>query len=889
MSSLLFRHNLSLDVLRPYLRGYKHDLPIAPDQWAQAESLGLPIGSLVVSLEAVSMTGEEADDQQTYKVAELSVVVGVEGERPIVLVVSREAYELTFLEGVMAKRANDARLTGWDYSYIIIEPAHALPDEKVHEIEEIGLSFARGGSRRERHSDGAGIMDPAIPLLTALGLELDSAAAQKMLDLGAFVFFVFEAPEPGTDTPLKAAKDCFRPVPTAGNPAPEALPEEAPSAVSVPAKEQGPVDVAPLGAAPAMEPPPEPAPAMPEPAEETADLAQQGKRFHRVVEEKKDDLQKLLGLGGIFSADSATPAETAADRAAKEPPASESAKEASRMRVVRPPSPAQAPLAIPQGERSRVAPSVPVVPPRKAVEPPRPSAAQQRPATHKPEPTSTAGAAEPAGAEDKSQTGTSQAGATTWRATGAMPAARTAGLGKLPFKETAGVTDPMGSLVAKLEQQVEKATARLAVQVEELHNKLEKQLRDLVTEATGTEEKAEQGLAATLADLCHQLDDVGEDAEHKLADCAAHGRYEIKQLQDKSQSGINDHQKSHLQALQGFCTDLKNLSRELSEKIKTDFGGLVDARSGELKSMVDAICQRLSESTKGDVDRLKTRFEQLSERLAAESEAILRSFGRQTSSLAEDLNSVCERAREKLNAIKTQCSLGVQQAKTSYELDISRTVNNLASATLLPHLREHRNTLKQTVSDLQKRFSEEFGGLIFAQLTEIASQTSATKQEILALASHTTSRMEATAAEQRAEIGNIFEAAATSMEAAIARAASLFHDAEEIATTQDRATRDLVEQWSSGADPSLLADRDAATEALNRLKAAAQRDLTTVLDARAEKLEQHAQEVQAAMLSMREARVQAVRDTAQQAIQQVRDALQEAFQVIQLTREHYLE
>jgi hypothetical protein len=470
-----------------------------------------------------------------------------------------------------------------------------------------------------------------------------------------------------------------------------------------------------------------------------------------------------------------------------------------------------------------------------------------------------------------------------------MPAARTPGLSKLPFKETAGVTDPMGSLVAKLEQQVEKATSKLAVQVEDLHNKLENQLRDLVTEAARAEEKAEQGLAATLADLCHQLDDVGEDAEHKLADCAAHGRYEIKQLQDRSQSGISDHQQSHLKALQDLSTDLKNLSRELSEKIKGDFGGLVDARSGELKSMVDAICERMSESTKGDVDRLKTRFEQLSERLAAESEAILQSFERQTSSLAEDLDSVCERAREKLNASKTQCTLGVQQAKTSYELDISRTVNNLASATLLPHLREHRNTLKQTVSELQKRFLEEFSGLISAQLTEIATQTSATKQEISVLASDTTSRMEATAAEQRTEIGNIFETAATYMEEAIARAASLFHDAEEIATTQDKATRELVEQWSSGTDPSLLSDRDAATEALNRLKAAAQEDLSTVLDARAEKLEQHAQEVQAAMLSVRETQVQAVRDTAQQAIQQVRDALQEAFQVIQLTREHYLE
>ena len=1045
MSSLLFRNNISPSALAPYLRGYQHELPIPPEEWALAESLGLPAGSLILILEAVTTQPGEGENQDSFKVIELDLVVGVDNERPIVISITGETYELTFLENVMAKRAQDARLTGWDFNYVIVEPAQPLSEDKIHDIEQLGLSFARGGSRRERSPDGTEVLDPANILLTALGLELDPPAARKMLDLGAFGHLVFEPVAADAETPMHRVRETFRPVPAAGRqgemppqevpigePPQEVSIGETPLAVSSPVGDESSREEKPVvrfdGAAAAA--------AFDEPVAEYQDLQDQAQRFQGVIEEKKDDLQKLLGLGGIFSAETDAPAASPTEPRIPSAPTDGAGGEAPRTRVVRPPAPGAQPIR-PTGSvtpiRRPLEPPVPAAPlppppespaasfepPPALAEPPAPKTIEERiapaasttieepiapavssiieepiapaasstieepiapaasstieepiapaasttieepiapavssiieepiaPAASTPieEPIAPAASpvppakeappalepidktevistysktaetakslsSEPAvrpeppsvprpaptaevqtglkadsgfGREARPPVARSQSGTST-----GMPSVRA---GKLSFQEAAGAQDPMGTLVARLEQQVDKATAKLADQVQDLHSKLEEQLRKLVSKASDDEAKSEQSVTATRSDVCQQLNDVADDTEHKIADCSAQGRYEIKHVQDKGQAAIDEHQKSQLDALQKLCADLKQSSDELSAKARGEYKSLVESRGAELKSLVDAICERMSDGTKADVDRLKQRFDGVKERMAIESKAIVLSFERHVKSLSEDLDAVCERAREKLTTAREQCDLGIKQASTAYELDASRTVTSLLSTVLIPKLREHRASLTQTVSELQKRFAEEFSGLNSSQLTDIADSTTSIKHAVSSLVAESAAKIESTWQQQRSDIGNIFEAASTYMEEAIGKAGRLSQETEDDAAAHDKNSRDLVEQWSSGADPSLLADKDAAIASLNNLKTKAQDNLAKSVESRAKRLEDYTANIQSAVTATKDAQVQSVRETAEQAVQQVRDTLQEAFQAIRATRERYLE
>lgn len=219
MSSLLSHHNLSRGSVVGFLRGYQHTLPVSPEDWANAESLGLEVGTIIVCLEPVvplSVSGDRAAAAETFKVTELGVVIGKDNERPIIIRITAETYELVFLEKLMLSKAQDAKLVDRDFTYTIVEPAIHLSDQQVQEIQQLGYSFARGGSRREKNAEGTGPVDPSIALLTALGLTLEPQAYKQLLDPGLFCQLVFEPGEPPSDSPMGDVKSKFRAVPRGG-------------------------------------------------------------------------------------------------------------------------------------------------------------------------------------------------------------------------------------------------------------------------------------------------------------------------------------------------------------------------------------------------------------------------------------------------------------------------------------------------------------------------------------------------------------------------------------------------------------------------------------------------------------------------------------------------
>jgi hypothetical protein len=364
MSSLLSHHDLSRNSLANYLRGYKHDLPISPADWASAESMGLEEGAIIVLLEPVvpvSASAERAAAADTFRVTELAIAIGKDNERPIVIRVTSETFELIFLEKLMQSKAQDAKLLDRDFSYAIVEPAYYLTEEQVKTIQQLGYSFARGGSRREKNPDGTGLMDPSIALLTALGLKLDQPGRKQLLDLGLFCQLVFEPVEPPAESAMHDVKSSFKPVPLASiAPTPaQVQTESAGTAANKQAAEPAAAahqfiddipndEFLPEPSAPASQTePPKSEPKEPtvttrntgeskaEPAPPAAPPSSfkglgslvpgaNGEAQRSRRERLKDDLQTLLGVGGIFAEKQEDKSQAAPDGAqakAPEPPA----------------------------------------------------------------------------------------------------------------------------------------------------------------------------------------------------------------------------------------------------------------------------------------------------------------------------------------------------------------------------------------------------------------------------------------------------------------------------------------------------------------------------------------------------------------------------------------
>ncbi len=314
MSSLLSHHNLPRRTIAQFLRGYLHTVPISPADWAAAESLGLEVGTIVVCLEPVTPLTASADrneQAEAYKVSEASVVIGKDNERPIVIRITAETYELIFLEKLMLSKSQDAKLIDRDFSYLILEPAIHLSETQVQEIEQLGYGFARGGSRRERNTEGTGLNDPSITLLTALGLKLEAPARKQVLDLGLFCQLVFDAGDTPADCPMQDVRSKFRAVPAAGNTtssqADETVAKAENDAVPFATESQaaaGDDDFAKeIANDEWLSGPSRESTAQPSSFKGLSQLVPGANSDAQKVrrEKLKDDLQTLLGLGGIFS------------------------------------------------------------------------------------------------------------------------------------------------------------------------------------------------------------------------------------------------------------------------------------------------------------------------------------------------------------------------------------------------------------------------------------------------------------------------------------------------------------------------------------------------------------------------------------------------------------
>lgn len=277
MSSLLSRHHLPIATISGYLRGYEKGMPISPEDWAAAESIGTPTATIICNMERVKSVDPE-HPEDSYRLLELAVVVGADGDRPIIVVVNFERFELNFLDQYLAARATECKQAGRDFNYVLIECVNQLSMEVVQILEDVGSQCAEGGSRRDKKSDGAGPVDPTIPLLSVLGLGIDPLDALQIVDIGAFCHMVFGG-QPDPTITFSGVRENFRPVP----------------------RMSGSVDV----------------------SVNAQDLSSESSTSYtqEQTKEMKDNLGLLLGLGGVFSTIAeANPARLAQEQQAPPPP-----------------------------------------------------------------------------------------------------------------------------------------------------------------------------------------------------------------------------------------------------------------------------------------------------------------------------------------------------------------------------------------------------------------------------------------------------------------------------------------------------------------------------------------------------------------------------------------
>jgi hypothetical protein len=219
MSSMVSKSHIKLQDLAPFLRGYDSKSPESAQDWAKGQSTGFAPGMLIFCLEKVAAApglavGRKDDAGDSYRVRDLCIVVGEDGGRPLVVNITASAYELRFLEVLMYEKAKKAILDEKDFSFAAVRPVKKLEKSKVEEIEQLGAVYAQGGSRRSLVVDSTAPQEPAMALLSSLGVKLTMIGIGKQaLDIGYVCLLLF-GPEGRVEDKNRAqVRSAFAPVP----------------------------------------------------------------------------------------------------------------------------------------------------------------------------------------------------------------------------------------------------------------------------------------------------------------------------------------------------------------------------------------------------------------------------------------------------------------------------------------------------------------------------------------------------------------------------------------------------------------------------------------------------------------------------------------------------
>jgi len=219
MSSMVSKSHIKLQDLAPYLRGYDSKSPESAQDWAKGQSAGFTPGMLIFCLEKVAAApglavGRKDDAGDSYRVRDLCIVVGEDGGRPLVVNITASAYELRFLEVLMYEKAKKAILDEKDFSFTAVRPLNKLEESKIEEIEQLGAVYAQGGSRRSLVVDASAPQEPAMAILSALGVKLTMIGIGKQaLDIGYVCLLLFGPDSRAEDKNRAQVRSAFSPVP----------------------------------------------------------------------------------------------------------------------------------------------------------------------------------------------------------------------------------------------------------------------------------------------------------------------------------------------------------------------------------------------------------------------------------------------------------------------------------------------------------------------------------------------------------------------------------------------------------------------------------------------------------------------------------------------------
>jgi len=446
----------------------------------------------------------------------------------------------------------------------------------------------------------------------------------------------------------------------------------------------------------------------------------------------------------------------------------------------------------------------------------------------------------------------------------------------------------MDGHVAKLEQRVGMAAAKLVSQMDQTRQELENTLKELLEKAAKAEAEAEgkmkveSGLAKAALEAANEASRSEAEREASLA------RDFVQRSLESSKTAIDEHRKELYAPLADRCETIKRALEAESERIKSDYEAVVDQGSAEVVELSEKTAEKLKTLACEKAVELSALFQEVKSRLQADAESSKLSLERQGENLLKDLEQVAARGDEKIKTSRAELLEAMERAEQKYIFALKSAMKAKTNSELLPVFREHRSAFKAASSELREGLMSAARERQRSRGARLDQECAKMRDDFAANAGTAILALNSSWESEQARLASVFEAETTSIHEKTQAVVAVFQESEKEISSNEAAACKRVEAAGVAIDASLNAARDETAQAMHNFKQPLFEEARSSLDKRSDEFDEKISALQNAAVTAREGKVRQVSEMAEDALAKIRGALGEAFGKIQASRQRYL-
>ncbi len=447
----------------------------------------------------------------------------------------------------------------------------------------------------------------------------------------------------------------------------------------------------------------------------------------------------------------------------------------------------------------------------------------------------------------------------------------------------------VGGLVAKLEQQAQRANAKLEQKLDEIQGRLQRDLTLTISKLAVKEQASLRNILSLKTVLSRRLGGTSEELKQQIGDSVGTA---FDTISDVSNSG---------------STDIENLSSTLSVEVLQQFdelstsilgltGGFSEKCQGQheqglasLQEVLLLMHSRLEEVGRQHAVVLQRTFEQLEQRSKELSQHSDTELSSTYERLRAELAAYRQESLSRLDTLSSHLLEAINESIALSLLNIQIHTEIRGSNVLLPRLLNYKQTLSIKAEQLREKYKEEVEKLGVQKLAELRPIIASQRDEMEKAARDARQLKSTVEVGQREEFEKTYAILVKFVDEKIAEARGMAGFSADELGKIERSVSALSDAATIESDAELAQARKQVLTKLQSIGVQLQTNVNDSLRGQISAMEDKGRMLQEELISSMEGNAYAVRKSSEASILRVRQALETAYQQISELQNHYLQ